>query len=277
MIVFPNCKINLGLNITRKRSDGFHDLETVFYPIPVYDVLEIIAATDSLSAHTNVSFTSGGITIEGDKENNLCIKAYWLLKKDFPGLPAIQMYLHKTIPVGAGLGGGSADAAFTLRLLNENFQLNLSTDQLINYSLQLGSDIPFFIINKPCFASGRGELLEQVNIDLAGYKFALVNPGITINTAYAFSKVTPALPGQSIKEIIQDPVATWKEKLKNDFEDSVFAQHPAIKKIKDDLYQAGATYASMSGSGSSVYGIFEKEKDLHLSFPRHYFVRELIS
>jgi 4-diphosphocytidyl-2-C-methyl-D-erythritol kinase len=277
VIVFPNCKINLGLNIIRKRSDGFHDLETVFYPIPLYDVLEMIPENNTESQKAEVSFTTSGISVNGDKENNLCIKAYWLLKKDFPDLPALQIHLHKAIPVGAGLGGGSADAAFTIKMLNDKFNLSLSTNQLINYSLQLGSDIPFFIINKPCFANGRGEFLEQLSIDFIAYKFVLVNSGITVNTATAFSQVTPALPAKSIKEIIEQPVTSWKEMLKNDFEVSVFSQYPAIKKIKEELYNNGATYASMSGSGSTVYGVFEKEMKVNLSFPPHYFVRELLS
>ena len=272
MVVFPNCKINLGLNITRKRSDGFHDLETVFYPIPIYDVLEIIPADETVS---DIFFIQSGIRIEGNKEDNLCIKAYRLLKKDFPRLPAIQMYLYKTIPTGAGLGGGSADALFTIKLLNKLFELKLSGQQIFGYSIQLGSDCPFFIINKPCFGTGRGEILEQVNIDLGFYKFILVNPGIHIHTANAFAQTTPALPQQSIKDIIQQPVAKWKERLKNDFEISAFKQFPEIKKIKDELYNAGAVYASMSGSGSTVYGIFEKEKDVQLNFPQQYFVREV--
>jgi 4-diphosphocytidyl-2-C-methyl-D-erythritol kinase len=273
VVVFPNCKINLGLNIIRKRSDGFHDLETAFFPLPVYDVLEIIPAGNE--TYNDISFTTNGITIEGNKEDNLCIKAYGLLKKDFPQLPAIQMYLYKTIPAGAGLGGGSADAVFTLKLLNKIADLKLTQKQFFNYSVQLGSDCPFFIINKPCFATGKGEKLEQINIDLSFYKFILINPGIHIHTANAFAQTTPALPVKSIKDILQQPVTTWKEILKNDFEDSAFKQFPEIKKLKDELYDAGATYASMSGSGSTVYGIFEKEKKVQLNFPSHYFVREL--
>ena len=185
------------------------------------------------------------------------------------------MYLHKTIPPGAGLGGGSADASFTLKLLNKTFELGLSEKQLTEYAVQLGSDCPFFIINKPCFATGKGERLESISIDLSLYKFILVNPGIHIHTVNAFAQTTPALPARSIKNIIRQPVATWKETLKNDFEDSAFRQFPEIKKIKDELYDTGAVYASMSGSGSTVYGIFEKEKKVRLSFPSHYFVREL--
>jgi 4-diphosphocytidyl-2-C-methyl-D-erythritol kinase len=268
VIVFPNCKINLGLNIIRKRSDGFHDLETVFYPIPIYDVLEIVPAGNPESQYEDISFTTSGILADENKENNLCFKAYQLLKKDFPAVGNLKMHLHKTIPAGAGLGGGSADASFTLNLLNKIVDLKLTEKQLIDYSVELGSDCPFFIINKPCFATGKGEILEPIEIDFSLYKFILVNPGIHIHTSNAFSKITPALPNRSVKEIVQEPVSTWKETLKNDFEDYVAGQYPEIKKIKDELYDKGAIYASMSGTGSTVYGIVEKEKNLQLSFDR---------
>lgn len=276
MIIFPNCKINLGLHITGRRSDGFHDIETVFYPVHLSDVLEVIPGGISGNESDGVLFTTSGIPVDATNENNLCIKAFRLLKKDFPGLPVIALHLHKAIPIGAGLGGGSADAAFTLKLLNDKFQLNLSTDQLLHYSIQLGSDCPFFIMNSPCFATGRGEVLEPVNRDLSVYKFVLVNPGIHIQTASAFSQSSPALPAKSIKTIIHQPLSTWKDELKNDFEKGVFKQYPVIKNIKEEMYAAGAVYASMSGSGSTVYGIFENEKDLHFSFPSDYFVRELL-
>lgn len=255
MIVFPNCKINLGLNILRKREDGFHDLETVFYPIHFNDALEVI--TNS-SSEPGAEFVMTGLKIDGSATDNLCVKAYGLLKKDFPQLPAIKIHLHKTIPTGAGLGGGSADAAFMLKLLNEKFHLNLSTSQLINYSLKLGSDCPFFILNKPCFATGRGEKLEEIQLDLSAYQVMLINPHIHINTGWAFSQINPALPEKSVKEIIRQPISTWKGELKNDFEEAVFAAHPSIKSIKEDLYNQGAVYASMSGSGSTVFGIFDK-------------------
>ena len=233
MIVFPNCKINLGLRILRKRADGYHDLETVFYPLPLYDVLEVIqdAEYGMRDAGNNqkesfLQFSNSGFLITGNPDDNLCFKAYNLLKKDFPQLAGIQMHLHKAIPAGAGLGGGSADAAFTLRLLNEKFNLDLSTDQLISYALQLGSDCPFFIINTSCVATGRGEILEPISIDLSSYKFIIVNPSIHISTANAFSGITPALPTKSVKEIIQQPIETWTNELINDFEKTVFSQHP---------------------------------------------------
>ena len=280
MIVFPNCKINLGLHILRKRTDGYHDLETVFYPIALYDVLEIIHDTGYGIRNTgdkepSLQFSGSGFLINGYPDDNLCVKAYNLLQIDFPQLPAIQMHLHKAIPTGAGLGGGSADAAYTLLLVNKQFQLNLSTNQLTNYALQLGSDCPFFIINKPCFATGRGEILEPIAIDLSAYKFIIVNPGIHISTANAFSDVTPALPAKSVKEIIQQPVETWKNELINDFEKPVFSQHPEIETIKNKIYDSGAIYASMSGSGSTVYGIFEKDDVPKFNFPSNYFIKEL--
>ena len=253
MIAFPNCKINLGLYIIRKREDGYHDLETVFLPIPFTDVLEI--------ASDKTEFTVTGLPVSAD-ENNLCIKAYNLLKQNFPDLPAIKMHLHKVIPLGAGLGGGSADAAFTLQLLNEKFKLNLKTEQLIDYALRLGSDGPFFIINKPCFATGRGEILQPINIDLTNYKLLIVNPGIHIDTKWAFSKITPQETTVSIKEIVKQPIETWKDQLQNNFEIPVFAEYPEIEKIKNVLYEKGAVYASLSGSGSSLYGIFRKEDNI---------------
>jgi 4-diphosphocytidyl-2-C-methyl-D-erythritol kinase len=259
VISFPNCKINLGLNIIAKRADGFHDIETVFYPVDFRDVLEILPQQNE---QTGIDLTITGLPVEGDTTNNLCIKAYHLLKHDFLQLPSIKMHLHKTIPMGAGLGGGSADGAFALKLLNEKFQLGLSIDQLIGYALQLGSDCPFFIINQPCFAGGRGEKLQPIDVDLSAYSFVIVNPGIHINTGWAFSQIIPKNPVTSIKEIIYQPVETWKTALVNDFEEAVFSTYPGIKAIKENLYVQGAVYASMTGSGSTVFGIFEKTEDL---------------
>ncbi len=270
MVFFPNCKINLGLNIIRKRDDGFHDLETIFYPVGLKDCLEIITSNNTENA---VEYSSSGLAIDGKEDDNLCIKAYHLLKKDLPQLPSVKIHLHKAIPMGAGLGGGSADGAFALKLLNEKFRLNLSAEQLIHYAAQLGSDGPFFIINKPCFASGRGEILEEINVDLSPYKIVLINPGIHINTAWAFTQLQPAVPQYSIKEIIQQPVASWRDMLHNDFENAVFTAHPEIKKIKDSLYHLGAVYAAMSGSGSTVFGLFEKRRIVKLNFPEKYFIK----
>ncbi len=270
MVSFPNCKINLGLHILGKREDGFHNLETVFYPVPFRDALELMPSTGKTNP---IEFTGTGLVVNGNSEDNLCAKAYHLLKKDLPQLPAVKIHLHKAIPMGAGLGGGSADAAFMLKLLNERFQLNLSTAQLINYALQLGSDCPFFIINKPCLATGRGEVLEETTVDLSAYTIVLINPGIHINTGWAFSKIIPALPVKSIKAIIEQPVNSWKEELKNDFETAVFNAHPAIKEIKETLYAQGAVYAAMSGSGSTVFGIFNTSFDISKLKNRDYFIK----
>ncbi len=272
MIVFPNCKINLGLHILQKRTDGFHDIETVFYPVALKDALEVVQNPSPIS---KMQFTTSGLIIDSTPEQNICFKAYQLLKKDFPQLPSIKMHLHKVIPSGAGLGGGSSDGAFTLSLLNKKFNLELNEDQLIHYALQLGSDCPYFIKNKPCHATGRGEKLEEIEVNLSTYKIVLVNPQIHINTGRAFSKIIPSNQRTSVKEIIQKPIEQWKDWLKNDFEEIVFAEHPEIKTIKEKLYQQGAVYASMSGSGSTVYGLFEKNAPIKSNFPQYYFIKEV--
>ena len=273
MIVFPNCKINLGLHIVNKRADGYHNIETVFYPLPFYDVLEVVQSTDS-SKETELIIS--GIKTDGEPASNLCVKAFMLLKKDFPQLPPLKIYLHKNIPVGAGLGGGSADAAFMLVLLNEKFKLGLTRQQLLSYALELGSDCPFFILNTPSFATRRGEELEPLSIDLSSYKLILVNPGIHINTSWAFSQVTPSTPTKKLRDIVFHPVELWKQHLKNDFELPVFSAHPEIRTIKSTLYDSGAIFAGMSGSGSSVYGIFRPRDIIENSiFPGDYFVKEI--
>ncbi len=273
MIVFPNCKINLGLHILRKRADGNHDLETVFYPVRFTDILELIP--DRSTKDQPVTYSQSGLEIQGNPLDNLCVKAYQLLKKDYPALPPVKMHLHKVIPTGAGLGGGSADAAFSLQLLNDYFKLELSTDQLLHYALSLGSDCPFFILNKPAYATGRGELLKPVSVDLTGYTLVIINPGIHVPTAKAFAGIRPALPERSLKEIIAQPVSSWAEELVNDFEKPIFYQYPEIAAIKDELYRAGAVYASMSGSGSTVYGLFTDGKPLILNLPPEYFIKVL--
>jgi 4-diphosphocytidyl-2-C-methyl-D-erythritol kinase len=270
LIVFPNCKLNLGLHILRKRGDGFHDLETVFYPLPLQDALEVIL---SPSASGSIEFTSSGLPVKGAEADNICVKAYHLVRKDFPRLPGIKMHLHKHIPMGAGLGGGSADGAFTLALLNKKLSLGISKESLADYALQLGSDCPFFIKNTPCYASGRGEVLEEISLDLTAYKFVMVNPGIHINTGWAFSQVTPLGHRSDLKEIIQLPVQEWKNCLVNDFEEAVSIQHPEIKSCKEKLYECGALYAAMTGSGSTVYGVFLKDAEVQPNFPPHYFVK----
>jgi len=274
VVLFPNAKINLGLNIIRKRADGYHDLETVFYPIGIQDALEVTKNNDT-KEDVHISFS--GIPINGITEDNLCFKAYLLLKKDLPHLPAINMHLHKTIPAGGGLGGGSADGAFMLRLLNQKFDLGLSTQQLLDYALQLGSDCPFFIINKPCLATGRGELLEQIGVDLSPYKVVIVNPGIHVNTTEAFSLLNPTVALKPIGKIVKQSIETWQKELKNDFEGPVFEKHPEIQRIKTKMYESGAIYASMTGTGSTVYGIFRKETAVKMDFATGYFVKELVS
>lgn len=273
MIVFPNCKLNLGLHILQKRSDGFHDLETIFYPLPLQDALEVIQSNEK---DHPLTFTSSGLTVAGKIEDNICYKAYHLLKSRFPQLPAVNMHLHKAIPMGAGLGGGSADGAFALLLLNKKFNLGLSEAELIDYALQLGSDAPFFIVNNPCYATGRGEKLKPISLDLSAYKFLIVNPEIHVNTGWAFRQITPQGGRPSLMERILLPVEQWKDHLTNDFEAPVSVAHPQIAGIKEQLYGHGAVYAAMSGSGSTVFGLFDKEADLaHLSFPANYLVKEV--
>ncbi|PJE47170.1 MAG: 4-(cytidine 5'-diphospho)-2-C-methyl-D-erythritol kinase [Sediminibacterium sp.] len=263
MVTFPNCKINLGLHITVKRPDGFHELETVFYPVPLKDILEVVSST-------TLQFQSTGIDIPGNPASNLCLKAYHLLKEDFPQLPPVQMHLHKIIPMGAGLGGGSADGAFALQLLNDKYFLGLSPTQLMKYALQLGSDCPFFILNQPCYATGRGEDLTPIKLDLSGYRFVIVHPGIHINTKWAFEQIQPGLPARSIKEIIQLPIQDWKYYLSNDFESPIKQNYPAIEAIKLALYKDGAIYASMSGSGSTVFGIYPTNANIELNKQLNY-------
>ena len=272
MICFPSCKINLGLRITQKRADGFHALETVFYPITLTDALEIIIEPETSAAP--LTFASSGLTINGDPSDNLCYKAYFLLKKDYPSIPNIKMHLHKKIPMGAGLGGGSSNGAFTLVTLNQLFNLQLSEQALLDYALQLGSDCPFFIINTPAFATGRGEILKPINVNLDGYRIVIVNPGIAISTKLAFSLIIPQVPDTNMEAIICEPVTSWKENLINDFEAPIFNSFPEIANIKETLYQKGAVYASMTGTGSTVYGIFPTSiiDTLDFDFPTHYFV-----
>lgn len=272
MICFPTCKVNLGLRITQKRADGFHALETVFFPLSLTDALEIIIADSNAS--TPLKFTSSGFPINGSEADNLCCKAYWLLKKDFPNLPNIEMHLHKKIPMGAGLGGGSADGAFTLTLLNQLFNLQLPQQKLIDYALTLGSDCPFFILNSPAFATGRGEILTPTKVNLDDYTIVVVNPGIAISTKMAFSLITPAQPTSHITNIISLPISEWKNELINDFEAPVFKQFPAIQQIKETLYSKGAEYASMTGTGSTVFGIFRSSliNTIQFNFPSDYFV-----
>lgn len=255
MICFPNAKINLGLNIVSRREDGFHNLETIFYPIGLKDALEVIPV-DHLSDEKKFSFFQSGMQIDSVDENNLVIKAYKLLA-DKNDIPNIDIHLLKKIPLGAGLGGGSSDAAFMLKLLNDTFQFGYSLEELQVFASQLGSDCPFFILNKPVFATGTGNIFEPIDLDLDSYHFLLVKPEIHISTKDAFALINPSKPSVSLKDIILKPVNEWKEYMKNDFEISVFKKFPEICNIKEIMYDLGAVYASMTGSGSAVYGIFE--------------------
>ena len=274
MVVFPNAKINLGLNILRKRADGFHDLSTIFYPIPLHDVLEIVPQENRQSPDA-VALYSTGLSVAGNTADNICIKAYHLLKADFPELPAVAIHLHKTIPMGAGMGGGSADGAFTLRLLNEQFQLKLSQEQLIQYALQLGSDCPFFILNQPAHGKGRGEDLQSVALDLSKYNLAIVNPGIHIPTGWAFQQIQPGIPTHDCAVLIQESPDSWRGRLINDFETPIATHYPEIGNIIQQLYDQGAVYAAMSGSGSTVFGLFGMDKAPQFQWPQHYFYKLL--
>ena len=254
MITFPNAKINLGLNIVEKRPDGYHNLETIFYPINLQDALEVTRRENNDKEYT---LHISGSPLEGEPEDNLVVKAYKLLKKDYPGLLPVDIHMYKHIPAGAGLGGGSSDAACIIKLLNDKFSLGLSTERMEEYAVKLGADCAFFIRNKPVFATGIGNLFEPVELSLKGYHIILIKPDIFVSTRDAFAEIKPVRPAVSLKEIVKQPIETWKSSMKNDFEDSVFKKFPEIAAIKDELYDLGAVYAAMSGSGSSVYGIFK--------------------
>lgn len=260
MIAFPCCKINLGLHVINKREDGFHNLETVFYPVQWCDMLEIIV--DNESENGEVKFFSDGLKIEGNTENNLVIKAYKLLHQEYD-LTAVKVFLYKKIPMGAGLGGGSSDAAYALILLNDLFSLQLTTIEVKKYASQLGSDCAYFIKRGSQFARGRGELLEHIDLNLKNYFLCLIKPDIHVSTAQAFSGVKKrGESNNSLKELIQLPVNDWKNVLQNDFEESVFKMYPELASIKNKLYEMGAEYAAMSGSGSTILGLFKILPDL---------------
>ena len=254
MITYPNAKINIGLNIIEKRPDGYHNIETVFYPAALYDILEINESHNSTDHYT---FT--GIDTGCADENNLCVKAVKLMRKHYH-FPAINLHLHKQIPHGTGLGGGSSDASYTLVMLNHLFNLHISPPELEKLSLELGSDCPFFIQNKPVLASGRGEIFTPLSLDLNSYEIRFAFPGFNISTAYAYSKVKPAIPAKKLAELIGLPVNEWKGKIINDFEKALAGDFQQIERIKQKFYREGAIYSSLSGSGSAVYGVFEKSR-----------------
>lgn len=261
MITYPNAKINIGLNVVERRKDGYHNIETVFYPIELYDELSI----EPSEICSDYSFSSSGIEIQGNPEDNLIIKAFRLLRTEYQ-FPAIDISLLKQIPFGAGLGGGSSDAAFTLKAINELFELKISTKELENFASQLGADCPFFIQNKPVFATGIGNVFTPVDLSLQGYRLLLAKPDIHVSTPEAYADVTPKVPETKLSELIKRPVEEWKNLIFNDFEPSVFRKHPRIANIKKEMYNLGALYVSMSGSGSSVYGIFKEKPDFENSF-----------
>lgn len=255
MIIYPNSKINIGLNVVEKRKDGYHNLETVFYPINLQDALEI-ENIEGQAPDCGYQLKVAGTILDGTPDDNLIIKAYKLLKKDFD-LPPISIYLYKHIPTGAGLGGGSSDAAYMIKALNGRYKLGLSVEKMEEYAVMLGADCPFFINNKPVFATGIGNVFQPINLSLKGKTLILVKPDIFVSTRDAYSAVTPKAPEKSLTELLSQPIETWKDSVVNDFEASVFPKYPEIAAIKDKLYDLGAVYASMSGSGSSVYGIFD--------------------
>ena len=263
MINFPNAKINIGLNIVEKRNDGFHNIESIFYPINLCDALEVIENKDS---NERIEFKASGIEIPGNPKDNLCAHAYYLIANDY-ALPNVKIHLHKHIPIGAGLGGGSADAAFFIKLLNEKFELGLSWGEMHHYAKQIGSDCSFFVSNKPAFAIGKGDDYESISLDLSAYYIVLIYPNIHINTALAYSGVVPKKPQRDLEnDILNLPIEEWKNHIHNDFEDSIFIKFPELKKIKEQFYNNGALYASMSGSGSTVYGIFKNKTDFENNF-----------
>ena len=248
MTVYPNCKINLGLNIVERRPDGYHNIETVFYPIPLRDELSIVPANEDC-------FEADGIPIAGNPADNLVVKVVRMLREGGFDIPPLHIQLWKHIPSGAGLGGGSSDASHTMQLLDTMFSLGLSTGRMKSMVGKLGADCPFFIDNTPAFAEGIGDIISPIDLNLAGWQLTLVKPNDFVSTKEAYSLVEPAQAKTTVSQIVKLPVEEWKEVLVNDFEGSVFPRHPAIRDIKERLYEKGATYASMSGSGSSVFSL----------------------
>lgn len=262
MICFPNAKINLGLQIIDKRKDGFHNLNSIFFPVGWEDALEIIPSDI-------FEFSQSGIPIQGEAVENFCIKVYTFMKEQFQ-LPPVKIHLHKNIPIGAGLGGGSADGAFTLKMLNTLFSLGLSTTQMQEIIKPFGSDCAFFIKNTPTLAINKGDEFEKVDITLKGKFLVLIYPDLFISTKEAYSAVSPKKPSADIRSIIKNPISDWKTFLENDFEQHLLIKYPILSDIKNTLYNCGALYASMSGSGSTMYGIFDREIDLSKSFSKAY-------
>ncbi len=261
MLVFPNAKINLGLQITERRADGYHNLLSCFVPIGWADALEVIPAE-------RFSFTSSGLPIPENAAKNLCVRAYNALNADF-SLPPVQMHLHKIVPIGAGLGGGSSDAAFALKLLNTRFELGLTTAQLENYARPLGADCAFFVQNRLMYCAEKGDVFSDIDVDLRGLYLVLVHPNLAISTAEAYAEVKPCQPETPLYELLDAPVETWKDSVTNDFETSLFPKYPILAGIKQQFYDLGAVYASMSGSGSTIYGLFSAPPNIGNTFARY--------
>jgi 4-diphosphocytidyl-2-C-methyl-D-erythritol kinase len=258
MLVFPNAKINLGLNIVEKRADGFHNIESCFYPVGWTDALEVTLAE-------RFTFQSDGIAIPGDGSDNLCSKAYQMVAADY-NVPPVKIHLLKAIPIGAGLGGGSSDAAFTIKALDQQFNLQISFEKQLSYARRLGSDCAFFILNKPVYCFHKGDEFEDLPLNLAGKWIVMVNPGVHISTVEAYSGVQVKRSDKDLRTVLKEPVNSWRYQIKNDFEATLFVKYPLLESIKNDLYSLGAAYASMSGSGSTLYGIFDEEENLKENF-----------
>ena len=272
MITYPNAKINIGLNITERRPDGYHNIESVFYPINLQDAVEI-KTIEGEEPQGGYKLKVSGTILDGTPDDNLVVKAYQLLRKDF-NFPAQKIHLYKHIPVGAGLGGGSSDAAAIIKMLNEKFTLGLTSEQMQNYAVQIGADCPFFINNTPVFATGIGNIFTPIELSLHGKTIILVKPDIFVSTRDAYALVKPSPAAIPLTEAIKQPISEWKQIITNDFEKSVFAKYPEIAAIKDKLYDMGAIYASMSGSGSAVYGIFDSPIEYADEIFSGYFCRQ---
>ena len=253
MIVFPNAKINIGLNILRKREDGYHDIQTVFYPVDLCDALEIVEH----QGNEDYIFTSSGLEIDGSSENNLVIKALKLIKKHYD-LPPVRIHLHKKIPMGAGLGGGSADATFTIKLLNDLFNLGISKAEMLKFAAEICADCAFFVENRPVFATGIGDKLQNIDLSLENYEIKIEKPDIHISTSNIYQKIRPNDNVKDLRELIKLPVEDWNDNIFNDFEDVIFREYPQVARLKQKFYEQGAIYASMTGSGSAVFGIYSK-------------------
>ena len=271
MITFPIAKINLGLNVVERRPDGYHNLETVFYPVNIKDALELTMMNTKFPSPVDCDIKVSNLNVEGDEQRNLVVRAYQLLKCDFPQMPRVHAHLYKVIPTQAGMGGGSSDCAYAIRLLNEMFTLGLTEQRMIDYAAQLGADCAFFILSRPSYAEGIGERLVPVSLDLSSYYIGVVRPDIPVSTREAFSLIKPVKPAKCCRDVVLQPIETWRDELSNDFEQSVFALHPEIEAIKQRLYNLGAVYAAMSGSGSAVFGIFQDTIEISKHFPSDMF------